>query len=254
MKAVSATALLAWPLAPAPAEATILTFDQTRRGDEVVPTESGGDFPTGYGSNVSGPVMAVPGGAYTYGEAGEGFTPDVSVEIRSSLDSPTDPGVRLWNQGYGDLHNVVFGEGPGTAGAPLVFVRLIAAPGFLVDLYGFALAHFGPLATTIAGVGVLDGANALFDASDVEVVGSNATPGHTRFDFATPLSAAELLIRIDLSNLPAGAQDDVGLDDVRFGQTPPRVVPEPGTAALLFAGLAGLAWRRRRSGRKRSGA
>jgi hypothetical protein len=245
LKACLLAGLLAGVVAPAPAGATILVFDQTLRGNEVVPTESGGGYPTGYGDNVTGAVMAVPGGAYTYGEAGEGFTPDVTVEITSSLASPSDPGVRLWNEGYGDLENVVFTEGPGTAGAPLLFVRLTAASGFVVDLYDFDLAHFSAFPTTIAGVSVLDGATELFAASDVVVAGSNGTPGHTRFAFATPLSAAELLIRIDLSNLPAGAQDNVGLDDVRFGQTPPRVVPEPGTAILLFAGLAGLARHRR---------
>jgi hypothetical protein len=29
-----------------------------------------------------------------------------------------------------------------------------------------------------------------------------------------------------LSNLPAGSRDDVGLDMLRFGQTPPPAIPE----------------------------
>ena len=185
--------------------------------------------------------MAVPGGVFTYGEAGEGFTPDVTVDIRSSLDSPTDPGVRLWQQGYGDLINVVFTEGPGTAGAPLLFVRLTAAPGYVVDLYDFDLAHFSAAGTTIAGVHVLDGETALFSAEDVFVAGTNVSPGRTHFSFATPLSAAELLVRVDLSNLAPGSQDNVGFDNLRFGQNPPRVVPEPGTALLLGLGLSALA-------------
>jgi hypothetical protein len=230
--------------APHAARATILTFDESRNGDQVEPTGSGSDLGSDYGDNVSGASMAVPGGVYTYGEAGEGFTPDVTVDIRSSLDSPTDPGVRLWQQGYGDLLNVVFSEGPGTAGAPLLFVRLTAAPGFVVDLYDFDLAHFSPVPTTIAGVSVLEGDTTLFSAADVLVAGSTSTPGRTTFSFPTPLSAIELLLRIDVSNLSPGAQDNIGLDNLRFGQTPPRVVPEPGTALLVFLGLAGLAARK----------
>ncbi|MBK7950829.1 MAG: PEP-CTERM sorting domain-containing protein [Deltaproteobacteria bacterium] len=233
--------LLAAPLA---ARATILTFDESRNGNAVEPTGSGSQLGSDYGDNVTAASMAVLGGVYTYGEAGEGFTPDVSVDIRSSLDSTTDPGVRLWQRGYGDLVNVVFSEGPGTAGAPLLFVRLTAAPGFVVDLHDFDLAHSSPVATTIAGVSVLDGETTLFSAANVLVAGSTSTPGRTTFSFPMPLSAVELLVRIDVSNLSPGAQDNIGLDNLRFGQTPPGVVPEPGTALLIFLGLAGLAARR----------
>jgi hypothetical protein len=54
------------------------------------------------------------------------------------------------------------------------------------------------------------------------------------------LSAPELLLRLDLSNLAAGVQDNIGLDNLRFGQTPPRVA-EPGAGAMLLAGLVALA-------------
>ncbi len=237
---------LAIPLGmPESARATILTFDQFRNGDLIEDTGSGSLPSDDYGDNVTGAAMAVPGGVYTYGEAGEGFTPDVTVDIRSSLDSATDPGVRLWQQGYGDLRNVVFGEGPGTAGAPLLLIRLTAAPGFVVDLYEVDLAHFSASSTTIAGVSVLDGDTTLFSAANVLVAGSSATPGRTNVSFATPLSAAELLLRIDVSNLPPGSQDNIGFDNLRFGQTPPRIVPEPGTAVLLLLGLTALATRPR---------
>jgi hypothetical protein len=58
------------------------------------------------------------------------------------------------------------------------------------------------------------------------------------------LSAPEILIRLDLSNLSSGVQDNIGIDSIRFGQTPPAV-PEPGTALLVLCGLAITACRHR---------
>lgn len=200
--------LAATPLRPA--HATILLFDQQRDaagGTTVGPTTSGGRLPGDYGDNVTGAVMAVPGGFFTYGDGGEGFTPDVSLEIYGD-GGPTDPRVNLWQTGYGDLVDVIFGEGPGTAGSPTLHVLFTAAPGYVVDLYGFDLAGFGS-DYTIAGVEVLAGAVPLFSASEVLVQGDLAGPGHTTFGFATPLSAPELLLRLDLSNLAASIQDNM---------------------------------------------
>ena len=244
-----ALATVAFSLAAVPASATILLFDEARDaagGTTVVPASAGSLLPLDYGDNVSAAAMPVPGGVFTYGEAGEGFTPDVSVEIFTSLATPTDPGARQWQSGYGDLTNIVFSNGPGTQGAPQLFVRLSAAPGFAVDLYGFDLAGFGQ-DYTIAGVSVLDGSTALFSATNVLIEGNALGALHTSFDFATPLSAQELLVVIDVSNLAASIQDNVGLDNVRIGQTPPRVVPEPSALALASLAAIGLGWRRRRA-------
>jgi len=231
--------------------ATILTFDQARdsaTGSIVGPATSGGRLPAGYGDNVTGAVMSVPAGVITYGEAGEGFTPDVSVDIFSATATASDAGVRLWQTGYGDLVNVLFGDGPGTAGAPLLGVRFTAAPGYMVDLYGFELAGFGS-DYVIAGVSVFAGSVSLFSQNGVLVQGDAFDAQRTSIAFAMPLSAPELLLQVDLSNLSPGIQDNVGLDSIRFGQTPPPPVPEPTTALLLLAGLALTAtacrWRRR---------
>jgi hypothetical protein len=244
-RALHATAASLALLAASPAAATILLFDQERDAvsqKTVQPTSSGGRLPGDYGDNATGAVTAVPGGSFTYGDGGEGFTADVSLEIYGD-GGPGDPRVSLWQNGYGDLVNVIFGEGPGTAGSSTLSVLFTAAPGYVVDLYGFDLAGFGS-DYTIAGVEVLAGAVSLFSASDVLVQGDSSGPGHTTFDFATPRSAPELLLRLDLSNLAAGIQDNIGLDNLRFGQTPPRV-PEPTTGGLLLAGLAALGHRRR---------
>jgi len=236
------------------AQATILTFDQERDAatqSTVQPASSGGTLPTDYGDRVTGAVMAVPGGFFTYGNGGEGFTPNVTVDIFSAAATATDARVNLWQNGYGDLVNVIFADGPGTAGAPLMSVRFTAAPGFAVDLYGFDLAGFGS-DYVIAGVSVLAGAATLFSETDVLVQGNASGPRRTSIAFNTPLSAAELLLLVDLSNLAPGIQDNVGIDNIRFGQTPPggidpdpdpdpdNEVPEPGTLALLGLGFIAL--------------
>lgn len=229
---------------PAPADATVLLFDQERDAatqSMVGPTSSGGTVPADYGDHVTGAVTSVPGGFFTYSEAGEGYTPDVSLDIFSAAATETDPRVNLWQTGYGDLVNVIFAEGPGTAGAPLLSVRLTAAAGYMVELYGFDLAGFGT-DYTIAGVSVVADAATLFSEADVLVQGDLSGPLHTTFAFDNPLSAPELLLQIDLSNLPPGVQDNVGLDNLRFGQNPPGV-PEPSTLFLAVCIAAALALR-----------
>jgi hypothetical protein len=217
-------------------KATILHFDQERDAatqTTVGPTSSGGQLPPDYGDHVTGASVAVPGGFFTYGNGGEGFTPDVSVDIYSAAATETDARVNLWQNGYGDLVNVIFAEGPGTAGAPKISARLTASDGYEVNLYGFDLAGFGS-DYTIAGITVFAGAASLFSDSNILIQGDSLGPGHTAIAFATPLSAPELLLEIDVSNLPSGIQDNVGMDSLRFGQTPPRIVPEPRTFTLAL--------------------
>jgi hypothetical protein len=235
-----ATVSLCGGIALRPAQATILLFDQERgvANTSVFPTSSGGRLPGDYGDNVTAAVMAVPGGFFTYGNGGEGFTPDVTVDIFADLATETDPRARLWQTGYGDLVNVVFAEGPGTAGSPGLTVRFSASPGYVVDLYGFDLAGFG-VDYTIAAVQVLSEASTLFSATDVLVEGNGSGPQRTTFTFDTPLTASELLLRLDFANIAPAVQDNIGIDSIRFGQTPPGVVPEPATAVLLL--LGGLA-------------
>jgi hypothetical protein len=222
-----------------PARATILLFDETRDSttQRVVPTSDvGGTPPDDYGDYVTGTPMAVPGGFFSYGEAGEGFTPAVAVDLFSSEATVGDPAVRLDGEGgYGDLVNVVHTEGPGVGGAESLSLVLTAEPGVAVDLYGFDVAGWHRADYSIAAVAVLADALPLFSATDVPVEGDLSGPGRTTFAFDPPLRAQELLVQLDLSNLDLNVRDNIGIDNVRFGQLP-RPVPEPSRALLLLLG------------------
>jgi hypothetical protein len=240
--------------APAVAHASILTFDQVRAaGGDVIPTVSGFGVPQDYGDRVTDLTMDVAGGQFTYGELGEGFTPNIVVDYFGGTAVPNNPAVSLWQDGYGDLENVLFGnQFSGTLN-----VLLTADPGFLALLYGFDLAGWPNADYIIAAVRVLDGGTVLFSEHDVYVQGDFNGPRHTALAFGTPLSGFQLLIEIDYSNLAGTQQDNVGIDNIRFGQSPPpgtepppdgepQPIPEPGTTLLLAGGLAAAAFRRRR--------
>jgi hypothetical protein len=234
--------------ASAELHASLLTFDQTLESGNVIPTISGRAVPQDYGDRVTGSPMDVNGGQFTYGESGEGFTPNVVVDYFAGSAVPNNPGVSVWQDLYGDLLNVIFGN----QNSNTLNIRLIADPGFSVHLYHFDLAGWPNADYTIHAVRVLDASATLFSQSDVLVQGDFIGPRHTSFVFATPLSGSELLIEIDYSNLGGGQQDNIGIDNVRFGQSPPpgpepppppdepSSIPGPAAALLVCLGLPGL--------------
>jgi hypothetical protein len=216
-------------LACAPAGATILTFDM-----------AGGvsDFelaPQAYGDNVT--ASTDPAG-HSYGVGAEGFTPNVTVAYGAAGEDPN-----LYTTGYGDLTNIYFNDADNDTTLTATFT---AGAGYLVDLYGFDMASYVNAGLTIQGLKVFDGANAvLFSQGPTAISGAT----HNSFAFATPLRAAELRLEVDLTGL-GGVSDDIGLDNVRFGQAAaPSVggVPEPASWALMIAGfgMAGAFLRRR---------
>ena len=227
------------------AGATILQFDQARSratGSTVEPTYAGAGLPQDYGDRVAGSPQSVSGGQYTYGNAGEGYTPN--VEVAYSLGVATGAGeVRMWTTGYGSLNNVIFGP----PGSQRIDIQFTADPGYSVLLHGFDLAGWPEADYTINGVSVLEGANTLFSQSSVLVEGDGIGDPFTRFDFSTPLSGPSLTIQIDYSNIASGSQDNIGLDNLRFSQFP-SPVPEPSGWACLLAGVSLVAWAVRRQG------
>ncbi|MGF1640354.1 MAG: hypothetical protein ACFCUO_05345 [Rhodospirillales bacterium] len=227
------------------AGATVLTFDQGRSatGAEVIPAGAGGTVAPDYGDRVTGPAMAVTGGTFTYGNRGEGFTPNVVVDYAPASRA------RLWTTDYGDLVNVMFVLA--NSGGEMA-IRLTADPGFEVLLYGFDLGGWPRTDYTIDGVSVIADGTTLDARSDVPVEGDASGPGQTTIAFATPLRGIDLLIAIDFANLPVGLQDNIGIDNVRFGQHP-RPIPLPAALPLSASALALLgvaAWRSARPRRR----
>lgn len=231
--------LLVGNLASQAAQATVLQFDQTRNpatGVAVEPVYAGADLPQDYGDRVGGSPQAVSGGQYTYGDEGEGYTPN--VEIAYSLGVATASGkVQMWTTGYGGLSNVIFG----TPGSQWIDIQFTADPGYSALLHGFDLAGYPGTDYVINEVSVFDASNTLFSQSNVTVGGDALPQPFTHFEFATPLSGSTLTLRIDYANIAAGTQDNIGLDNLRFSQFP-SPVPEPSNWVYLLAGISLIAW------------
>jgi hypothetical protein len=206
--------------------ATDLSFDGTS-----------GPVDQNYGDRVTSTTM----GAFSYGEHGEGFTPNVTVQY-----DPNGGTAYTWPSGYGDLIRTLY-ESDSTARLQLKFS---GDPGTSVRLLRWDMAtydtFFHPNGVTVNGVAVY-GANGatLFSQSNVFV----PSTGHIRFDtFLTSLIDTALTLEIDARNVTGGfGNEDVGVDNVVFGQ-----VPEPASAVLVIAGAGTLSTivRRRKSSRR----
>jgi hypothetical protein len=117
-------------------------------------------------------------------------------------------------------------------------VKLTADPGVLVRLEAFDVGNFGgPI--TIPAIRVLDHNGQPLFAQTNYVLGASGGP-HSSFTFSPALMDSSLTIDFDLTGL-GGNSDNVGLDNVRFGQD----VPEPSFGLLLPCGMIFLARRRR---------
>lgn len=224
--------LAALLLADKPAKATQLLFEQIRSGGVVYSAFNDGVVPQDYGDRVTALTQNVPGGIFTYGNLGEGFTPNVQISY-----GPYPESASLWWDTFGDLSHVLWNN----VRAPFQ-ITLVADPGYLVQLHGFDLAGWPNYDYTIGGIEVLDGdGNLLFSQTNVHVEGDFDGPRHSHFEFPA-LQASTLLIHIDATNLYSYYLN-IGFDNLRFSQLAaspnpaPELTPEPSTAALLLVGL-----------------
>jgi hypothetical protein len=227
-------------LAAAPAAATILTFQIAG-----VTNANGQILPDNYGDNVT---ASPDGNGHSYGFGTEGATPDVTVSYGGTGEVPRvrrdfAPGAYVF---YSD--NVDTGV--------TLTTTLTAAPGYLVDLYGFDLAaNFATF--NINGFTVTDLATSdvLFTSG---VIGLQAGVRDS-FDFSTlPLSGSQLRILVDLTfDRPGIGSISPGITDIRFGQSladvqPPAGVPEPATWAMMVLGFGAIGTAARRRDRRPS--
>ena len=205
------------------AGATILTFDVAGGvTDFAVINQS-------YGDNVS---SSPDGAGHSYGVGAEGFTPNVAVAYGSAGEDPS-----LWTTGYGDLTNVHFND---LDGDTTFTVRFTADAGFVVRLLDFDIASFLSGGQSIAGLEVRNGAtNAILFS-----LGSTFITGATHLQIAPDVAANDLILEIDLTGL-GGASDDIGIDNVRFGQESVEA-SEAGTLALMGGALSVVGWAARR--------
>jgi hypothetical protein len=231
MRNLLVAAIAATALAPCAASATILTFDVSGGVSDFA------NMPQNYGDNVTGSPLA----GHAYGVGAEGYTPNVTVSYGTPGEDPA-----LWTTGYGDLTNIYFNDADGDTTFTTTFT---ADSGYLVDLYGFDMGWYFNSGATIQGVTIRDVTSntVLFSEGSFFLNGGST---HKSYAFDTPLSAGALELVVNLTGL-GGVSDDVGLDNIRFGQTraPAGAVPEPATWALLIGGFfsAGAMLRSRRS-------
>lgn len=209
-------------LAPVASQATILTFDVAGGVTNFQ------NMPGTYGDNVS---ALVDGLGHSYDVGAEGFTSNVSISYGTPGEDPA-----LWTTGYGDLTNVMFNDADGDTTFTTTFT---AETGYLVDFYSFDIAWFFGSDTTVQGFKVIDvGSNQVLHSESAFTLFGGET--HQTFSFATPLQAAQLALVVDLTGL-GGISDDVGLDNIRFGQSAVVApgIPEPSTWAMMLLGFLG---------------
>ena len=245
--------LLAAMLAAIPAHATVLTFNACGGGAGTAVEGNRCRYATInplYGDNVTGPSMN--GGRMQYGESGEGWTPNVSVDY-----GPDSSAIRGWDNNYAGLWTVLWTEDR----SGQLTLRMTAEPGYQVAFFGLRIGGYifnqGPWPLVIGSLALTDsGGGTPWSASNVPIT----QDGPYSIWFGTPLLSAAggwIEFQMDVRNLPTGNanRESIGIDLVQFGQIvagstqtltatqyrdAAAAVPEPGTMPLLLLGMAAI--------------
>ena len=152
----SAGCIMALAFTPAASAATILTF-RDGTGAALPDDQS---VPAAYGDNVA----ASPQAGFSYGQAGSGYTPNITTAYGAT--------ARTFTGGYGDLATILYNrEGPSYT------ITFTAGGGFLVNLESFNVAGFGGNETF--DFTVSNGVSVPFTLTNVLAPGV----GHTNVDF-----------------------------------------------------------------------
>lgn len=196
--------------------ATVLTFDINNAADGSIISQS-------YGDNVTAVTM----GNFGYGAAG-GFTPNVSVSTAGVAGNT----LNYWSSGYNDLFQVIENEPDDAEGYSLTFT---ADAGYNVVLTSLDIGNWGG-AINLPGIRVFDESNTtLFQQTDTPLAANNIQ-NHVHIDFST-ITGQTLTIEINTIGL-GGSSDNVGLDNIQFGQV--SAVPVPGAVWLFGSAIFGL--------------
>lgn len=264
-------ALVATLVAASAAQATVLTMEgDVSASANVAPPPAGGNTygPLGggstivseYGDFVSGPTQTnVPTadfGAppfwynFTYGNNGEGYTPNVSVAKRLIYPTadPTMPNINTATRSWPSANGRQFVSYPaaGTTNGGSWYWTFTADPGYLVTLLSTDLTKFTSAALT-ATVNVYAGSTVTLPVPIAPVGPALYTSGPTVVStlpvtFTPNVTAPSLTLEFVL---PAGASlsGNWAADNLVFSQ---KLIPEPATLGLAATGLLALAVARRR--------
>ncbi|VGO17039.1 hypothetical protein PDESU_05633 [Pontiella desulfatans] len=185
-------------LACGTASATILTFDAGVSNYELMPQD--------YGDNVTSTNM----GAYSYGEAGEGFTPNVTVEYIGVGD-----GLHYWHNSYGDLIGVLENEDDGER---WTIVHFEAETAHQVTLHSLDMGIYGTGLIPIDSMTITNESGAVpFQQNNMAIDGS--TSGHTNINFGA-VTGQSLTLILDLQTAAATSDNDtIGLDNIIISES-----------------------------------
>jgi hypothetical protein len=229
-------------------EASILTFDTCGgSGTAAILTNcSGGSVNPNYGDRVTSTTTDANGTQdRSYGESGEGFTPNITVGYSSGFG---------WGTGFSNLTNVIYTDGA----SGLLDITFSADSGFRARLLGFSLGAFLPPQNGFQGVSV-----SIFDESNTQLFTQSYSVAASDVNQVISVQSGDggfLRLRLDVTalNFNPGifdfSRESVGIDNIRFAQAatttepPPSGgdVPEPSTFALVGGvALIGALLRRR---------